>query len=275
MTRQVYILHGSSPDWHPGLQTMKHYVPELSLKAYLDERSERFVDPEESEEGDILTVDDSTIGGFETCMIARERGHAITLFLNPSQIQSGRDYWFSRFDALVDHRKAEKVHFAGKEYDLRSREELRRFRFAVRPSLLGATEDCAHRSLDEIEILLQAEGAIIPRHARSIAMEQVLALADAGVRIGNHGWDHQCLSGLSPAEQSDDLVSARKWLRQVTGQMVADYAVPFGLQRLQPDARSAVPGLIYLVDPELAPEAAGPGYRYRRNLSPMLQQLTR
>jgi hypothetical protein len=50
-----------------------------------------------------------------------------------------------------------------------------------------------------------------------------------------------------------------------------DYAVPFGQQRLHAEARAVVPGIIYLVDPALPPDAAGDGYRYRRNLTPSLQ----
>jgi len=273
MTGQIFILHGSAADWDSSRQAMKHYVREQSLRAYLGERPEHFVDPDEGVAGDILTVDDSTRGGARACLIARELGHAVTLFLNPSQIISGRDYWFSRFDALVDARRVMTIEFNGVRYNFQSGQELRMFRFAARAQLVVSTEDSAHRLLDDIELLLDAEGAEVGDHARSIGPEDVAKLREAGVRVGSHGWDHQCISSLSPDEQLAQLIETRDWLREIAGSEPRDYAVPFGQQRLDPRARAVVPGTVYLVDPTLPPEAAGDGYRYRRNLTPLLQGL--
>ena len=272
MIRKIYILHGSCAEWRHDLQSMRQYVPEETLRDYLKSRHNLFVDPDSNVDGDVLTVDDSTRGAFETCMIARQLGHEITLFVNPSQIISGNDYWFSRFDALVDARQAEYCEFQGVTYDLRSREELRRFRFAVRPLLITASETAAHCILDDIECLLGASGAIVAEHARTITIGEFSALCEAGVRIGNHGWDHQCISALTAQEQRDDLTAAADWLRAASGQHVSDYAVPFGLERLKPEARSACPGTVYLVDPGLPPEAAGAGNLFRTNFSRMLQE---
>lgn len=273
MSGRIFILHGSAEDWDSARQVMRHYVPEHSLRRYLTERPEPFVDPDEGVDGDILTVDDSTRGGARTCLIARELGHAVTLFLNPSQIISGRDYWFSRFDTLVDARQVTTAEFDGTTYNLQSRQELRNFRFAARAHLLVSTEGAAHRLLDDIEVLLEAKGAEVSDHARSIGPDQVSELQKAGVRIGSHGWDHQCISSLSGDEQLAQLIDTRDWLRETTRREPRDYAVPFGQQRLDPRARAAVPGIVYLVDPTLPPEAAGEGYRYRRNLTPILQRL--
>jgi hypothetical protein len=273
MSGQAYILHGSLGDWDASRQAARFYVPEQSLRRYLAERSERFVDPDEGIEGDILTVDDSTRGGSRTCLIARELGHAVTLFLNPSQIISGRDYWFSRFDALVDARQVTTAVFEGVTYDLQSKPELRAFRFAARAHLVVSHEDEAHRLLDDIQELLKAEGAVVPDHAKSIRREDVVELQSAGVRIGSHGWDHQCISSLSPEQQLAQLIDTSSWLHEMTGREPSDYAVPFGLQRLDPKARAAVPGIVYLVDPKLPADAAGEGYRFRRNLTPLIQEM--
>jgi hypothetical protein len=271
MNRRVFILHGSARNWDAASQSMRHYVPEQSLRAYLVGRSEPFTDPDECTAGDILTVDDSTRGGAQTCLIARELGHEVTLFLNPSQIISGRNYWFSRFDALVDARRAMLAKFEGVTYSLGVRQELREFRAAARRHLVVSNEDAAHRLLDEFEVLLDTGGAEVAEHARSIGTDDVAELQQAGVRLASHGWDHQCISSLSPDEQLAQLVRTREWLREITGDVPRDYAVPFGIQHLDPRARKAVPGLVYLVHPSLPSEAASEGYRYRRNLTQMLQ----
>jgi peptidoglycan/xylan/chitin deacetylase (PgdA/CDA1 family) len=272
MSGQIFILHGSVEDWDASRQAMRHYVPEHSLRSYLSDRSELFVDPDDGMNGDILTVDDSTRGAARACLVARQLGHAVTLFVNPSQINSGRDYWFSRFDALIDARQVEAVVFNGVTYSLQSKRELRAFRFAARAHLVVSTEGATHRLLDEIEVLLGAQGAEVCEHARSIGLDDIAMLHRAGVRMGSHGWDHQCISSLSPDEQHTQLVETKNWLRGAIGREPRDYAVPFGQERLDARARAEVPGMVYLVDSTLPPEAAGEGYRYRRNLSPILQE---
>lgn len=267
----TFILHGCVENWNSARQAMRMYAPEDSLRRHLTDRLARYVDPDDGSDGDVLTIDDSTRAAARACLLARQLGHAVTLFLNPSQIISGRDYWFSRFDALVDARRASRVEFAGATYDLRSRQELRGFRWAVRAQLLVSREDDAHRMLDDIAVLLRAGEPEVPYFAQSIGRGELAALREAGVRFGSHGWDHQCIRSLSPAEQLSQLFDTRAWLRDTTGREPADYAVPFGQERLDVRARAAVPGIVYLVSPTPAPDPAGDGYRYRRNLTPSLQ----
>ncbi|WP_373424741.1 polysaccharide deacetylase family protein [Sphingomonas sp. SORGH_AS_0950] len=205
-------------------------------------------------------------------MIARELGHAITLFVNPSQVISGNDYWFSRFDALVDGRTVRRCNFQGVAYQLDHKEELRTFRFAVRPQLLVATEAEAQWLLDEVEAVLGAGEAQTGEHARSLSRDEFDQLCEAGVRIGNHGWDHQCISALNAEQQRDSIIAAGDWLRSTSKQPVRDYAVPFGIERLHPDARPACSGTVYQVDSGLPPKAADPSSLFRLNLTPTLQE---
>jgi len=265
------VLHGCIENWDPARQAMRMYAPEESLRRHLTERPTPYVDPEDGGDGDVLTIDDSTHGAARACLLARQLGHAVTLFLNPSQIISGRDYWFSRFDALVDARRASTVEYARTTYDLRSRQGLRDFRWVARAQLLVSREDVAHRLLDDIAVLLQAGQPEVLHFARSIRLAELAALREAGVRFGSHGWDHQSIGSLSPAEQLSQVADTRDWLRETTGREPRDHAIPFGQERLDARARAAVPGIIYLVSPTPAPDSAGEGYRYRLNLTPSLQ----
>jgi len=267
----TYILHGCVEQWDPSRQAMRMYAPAERLRRHLETRSEPYVDPDDGGDGDVLTVDDSTRGAAQACLMARELGHAVTLFVNPSQIISGRDYWFSRFDALVDARQAATAAFAGSTYDLRTRQGLYDFRWAVRPRLLAADEDSAHRLLDEVAALLQAEQAEVPDFARSIGSDELDELRRAGVRFGNHGWNHQCITSLSAAGQHAHIADTARWLEEATGQSPRDYAVPYGQARLGPQARAAVPGNIYLVGSATQSGVAEDGSIYRRNLTPELQ----
>ena len=267
----TYILHGCVEQWDPSRQAMRMYAPAERLRRHLETRPEPYVDPDDGVDGDVLTIDDSTRGAAQACLMARELGHAVTLFVNPSQIISGRDYWFSRFDALVDARQAAAAAFAGATYDLRTRQGLYDFRWAVRPQLVAGDEDSAHRLLDEVAVLLEAEQTQVPDFARSIGPDELAALGRAGVRFGNHGWNHQCITGLSADRQLAQIADTARWLEEATGQSPRDYAVPYGQATLGPQARAAVPGIVYLVGSPAQSGVAADGSIYRRNLTPELQ----
>ncbi|HYW17189.1 MAG TPA: polysaccharide deacetylase family protein [Allosphingosinicella sp.] len=267
----TYILHGCVEGWNAASQAMRMYAPEENLRRHLARRQSPYADPDENGDGDVLTVDDSTRGGARACLVAREMGHSVTLFLNPSQIVSGRDYWFSRFDSLVDARQAETVRYRGRTYDLRSRAGLRAFRWAARDEMVTGEEELVHRLLDDLGILLSANDARVPDFAQTIGLEDVRVLNEAGVRFGNHGWDHQCISSLSPERQLAQLGDTRDWLSATTGQAPRDYAVPYGQARLDPRARAAVPGTAYLVSPIMSPYGPAADYVCRHNLTAELQ----
>ena len=57
---------------------------------------------------------------------------------------------------------------------------------------------------------------------------QLRALADAGMTIGSHGWDHRPWRGLRGAALDRELAEARARLQDVTGQPVDTAACPFG-----------------------------------------------
>ena len=264
-----YILHGCVDGWHGQAQTMRMYAPNERLRRHLERRDTAYVDPDHDDAGDVLTVDDSTRGAADACLLARALGHHVTLFVNPWQILSGRDYWFSRFDALVDGRRAREARIGRTTYDLTNTAGMYDFRWAIRPQLVIADEAAAHRLLDEVALVLGAEDAIVPNFAHPIDLSDLRALHAAGVRFGNHGWDHRCITALSADEQRAQLVATGDWLREQVGTAPRDYAVPFGQALPAADVRAAVPGAIYLVRPRAG--ATDPAYRYRINLTPTLQ----
>ena len=61
-----------------------------------------------------------------------------------------------------------------------------------------------------------------------ISSDQVRALADLGMTIGSHTWDHQQLSKLPDTEWSAQLEKPRETLRRLSGQPVDTLAYPYG-----------------------------------------------
>lgn len=64
--------------------------------------------------------------------------------------------------------------------------------------------------------------------AGSLSRSQVVALRDAGMRIGTHGMDHRPWRGLDPTIRERELVQARDVLADLIGEPVTEAALPLG-----------------------------------------------
>jgi len=270
-TRAVEMLHGCAPSWRPGAQSLRNYVPYESLERHLRARREPYAPLSETAARDALTVDDSTVGAARACLLAREAGHAVTLFVNPAQIARGRTYWFSRLDALLDARTVARAAFGGREFDLVPGGPLRAFRLAAKARLMAVDEEDTDPLLDELAERLGAGAPGVPEHARTLRLETLRELVDRGVEIGSHGWGHRDIASLEPGEVVRDLRRAAEWFRSTLGFAPAHYAVPYGLSRLPDGAAGEVPGMILLASSELELGAVGGRHWNRRDLTSHLQ----
>lgn len=62
----------------------------------------------------------------------------------------------------------------------------------------------------------------------SLSIEDVKALASAGMEIGTHGMDHRPWRGLEPGNRRRELEDARRVLADVVGKPVKEAALPLG-----------------------------------------------
>jgi peptidoglycan/xylan/chitin deacetylase (PgdA/CDA1 family) len=247
------MIHGCVPEWRADAQGYRNYVGERELVAFLRGRTRRY-----DHDRAALTVDDSTVGGARACLIAREEGHEVTLFLNPAQIERGRTYWFSRLDAMLDATPVRRLSFGGQEYDLDRRDGMRALRLAIKAQLMGLAEEDTDGLLDDLGRRMGTADAEVPAHGRTIARAEVSTLEDAGVRIGNHGWDHRDIAVMTAEAVAADVRAAADWFEAAIGAPPADYAVPYGLARLPEGAVPEVRGDLFLADPRVPlGEAAG------------------
>jgi len=56
----------------------------------------------------------------------------------------------------------------------------------------------------------------------------VMALAKAGVQIGNHGTSHRPLAGCTDQQLNEEIVQNRGYLEELVGQPVRHFALPYG-----------------------------------------------
>lgn len=272
MTKIVAMLHGCVPAWEPGVQSIRNYVSETSLRAHLAQRAEKYGPLTRHVECDILTVDDSTMGAAQACRIARETGHDVTLFINPAQIIRNRFYWFSRLDALLDARRVASAVWSGQRFDLEAHTGLRGFRLAVKLDLVRLYEADTDGLLDEVGHLLQAPTTLIAGHAQTLTIDVVRELTSLGVQLASHGWDHREIASMMIAELRTDLRNAAAWLEHTIGKKPLHYAVPYGLTDLPPDVVNEVEGLILLANPKLPLGPRGVRQWNRQDITSDLQK---
>ena len=265
------MLHGCAPFWRPDEQAVRNYVSEEALKRYFDALISKYEALSEVFDSDVLTVDDSTIGAARACVLARESGHRVTIFINPAQIARQRPYWFSRFDAILDERRLNKITFEGREFDLRPGTTLRVFRQVVKDSLMSLPEAETDGLLDELALRLKAKEAAVPEHARTLSLDTLHNLIERGVEIGSHGWDHRDIISMKPEEIVEDLRLAKKWFQQCLGLRPSHYAIPYGLAPLVGCAVQEVTGMMLLANPKLQIGNLGYGHWNRRDISTTLQ----
>ncbi len=261
------MIHGCVAQWRSDAQAHRNYVGEADFVAFLRRQPRRY-----DHRTAALTIDDSTAGGARACLIAREEGHEVALFLNPAQIERRRTYWFSTLDAMLDATRVRRLSFDGQEHELDSRQGIRALRLAFKARLMAMAEADTDGLLGEMARRLGVAGVEVPAHGRTIERSEVRQLDAAGVRIGNHGWDHRDVAAMPAAEVREDLRAAAKWFEQAIGARPADYAVPYGLARLPDEAAAEVSGVIFLADPGIPGGEAGTRHWNRRDVTGDIRQ---
>ncbi|MGW5052672.1 polysaccharide deacetylase family protein [Actinokineospora sp. NPDC004072] len=265
----IRMIHGCAPPWEPGAQVVRNYVGEGALTRHLLARETPYGPLGEA---DALTVDDSTNGAARACVLAREAGSEVTLFVNPAQVERGRTYWFSLLDAILDQRQAATATFDGRVFDLSPGGPLRAFRLAAKSRLMALPEAEVDGLLDDLAAALGAAPVVVPEHAQTMSADTLKDLIGRGVAIGSHGWDHRDIASMTTGEVADDLRLALDWFHAL-GVHPIHYAVPYGLVPLPEAAVAAVDGMVLLANPALPADRLPPRHRNREPITGPLRDL--
>ncbi len=243
----IHVFHGVLADWNVDSRHDRLYVPATAFAEYLDGLTGRYVPAETCGPDDVaLTIDDSTMAAAEAALLARERGHDVTVFLNPHQIITQAPYFFSilgvAIDLLVKRARTTDPAASWRSPRFLDLRQSTRAQLAVLdgPALEGAVRAFLER--------WDLDWPAVPAGARPIDRETLAKLTAAGVRIGNHGWSHADIASMSPDQLWSDIARAQDWLTEVSGQDIASYAVPFGLVEPPPEILARLPGTCMLVD---------------------------
>jgi peptidoglycan/xylan/chitin deacetylase (PgdA/CDA1 family) len=246
--KNIYLLHGCCQKARAHIRSERNFVSVDTLWQYLKSRPKKFGSLGVDGTHDVLTVDDATNGAAIACAIAREAGHSVTVFVNPYQIETQREYWFTQLDAILDTTTARRTIYEDRLYELDSPKAEREFRLSVKARLMRLAADDTDLAIKEIASSLGVDEFEVPVHGRVLRPSELVRLRNLGVSVENHGWDHKEIAACNSSDVASEIERARTWIQTHIGGAVRHYAVPYGLTRLDSCARKQIEGLVLLAD---------------------------
>ena len=145
----IYLSHGVIPARNPDRISHALFLPERLAIEHLSQRLSKYVSLERAQrgEGDALTIDDATYGGFSLALLARKYGHAVSWFINGSNVERGLQYFPFQLSCMLDDTNSSYCFFDGSSWNLESIVGRRALRLRIKDVYMG------FRNQEEIEKL--------------------------------------------------------------------------------------------------------------------------
>jgi len=227
----VYAMHGIFSDGDAKAFRNRCLIQEDKFERLLSSLPFKFVSLDDAiaGRGEALTMDDATNAAYRAAKLAREHGHAVTVFVNPYFVRFQRPYFFLELNWLLDRTSCSSIQFEGTTFPLNFLSERKAFRIQVKDRF------CMLASIEEIESTIGDIGARLgverdglPGHLRTMTELELRMLVEAGVGIQNHGFSHTHPKALRWVQLMREITLAQEWIRDVCGQESRHFAVPFG-----------------------------------------------
>jgi Polysaccharide deacetylase/DnaB-helicase binding domain of primase len=237
----IYVIHGAVRDRKPSLFCHRSFHDFETLQRHLIDRPAKYVSLEDAlvGRGDALTIDDATVAAKTSARLACAHGHAVTLFVNPSNVITQRTYFFIELNRLLDMTGAESVEFDSHKFCFGSPDGKKLFRQHAKNFLCRLPAETDRSALiQEIARLLDVQKAEVPDDLRTVSVQDLLDLQAVGVDIQNHGWSHAHYGSLSEADRILEIENGAVWLDGTLKVETRYFAVPFGNVMPSPEGPS-------------------------------------
>lgn len=227
---RILAIHGVATHIDPRRFSFRNLTGADALGTFLSSTPRLVSLPEAlAGRGDALTIDDATRAGGDAALLARKHGHAVTLFVNPGQVESGAPYAFLALNALLDGLDDQRREFEGRMFATSTGAHRQLLRRAIKTKVREIADEQAR--LDLVNRLAAGWGIThleVPPHFSTLRKRDLMALRDAGVDLQNHGWSHTDHSILSVEASRREVSEGRGWLQRELALDATYFAVPFG-----------------------------------------------
>jgi hypothetical protein len=226
---EIFAMHGVADGVRPERFQYRNLLETEQFCAFL-RSAPKFVPLADAVQGRgrALTIDDATVASAQAAKLARDFGHAVTLFINPWNIDARQPYWFSRLNTLLDSVEGPTFLLDGRAFDLATFDGKSEFRAHIKTLMRRHTTPEENTAMiDKIEAELGVRNEISD-HDRCLDVEDLRELHGIGIDIQNHGWTHLDPLAGDLAQFSDQFQKARSWLKDRLEIDTRFFASPFG-----------------------------------------------
>ena len=208
---RVFTLHGVEPRVQPRRSIYRNISDEATLTAIWPLESHSSRSPMRWPVAATRSLWTMRRALPRTRRFARRFGHAVTLFVNPSQVDPPVPYSFLLLSALLDGLRGHRVMLEGESFPTRSFRQRDVLRALLKEKLRDTPTEAERTSLIRALASEWRVGMLeIPRFLETLEVADLQRLLDAGVEIQNHGWSHTCHIRLDPSESAREIARGRR-----------------------------------------------------------------
>ena len=227
----VYAAHGTVAGFDANAFIHRNMIDHEAAARFLIGLPTKYVDLDLAKDGhgDALTIDDGTVAAAQLARLARQAGHAVTLFVNPENIANSQIYPFVLLNVFLDRIQGPSLNYNGLVCHLGTPAAKLALRKLVKKRLASMCDD--RQRENHIRELAKSAGVQtlpVPDHLQTLAKRDIEALLADGVRIENHGWSHRDLSDCDAASFREEIEKGQRWLATELGVRATAFAIPYG-----------------------------------------------
>jgi peptidoglycan/xylan/chitin deacetylase (PgdA/CDA1 family) len=227
----IYVTHGVVPCWSSERISHALFLPESRVARHLRLRRLKYVPLAQAldGEGDALTVDDATYGGLKLALLARRYGHAVSWFVNGSNVEHRKQYYPFQISFMLDATQVTECRFESRTWNLQEMAGRRALRLRIKEVYMRL---CSQHEIEElIERLaccLHIDSAMMENSLTTVRPAELAQAVFAGVDLQNHSWSHLNPQVFSEDERTTDMLENEEYLSQFRQAVVRAFAPPFG-----------------------------------------------
>ena len=227
----IYITHGTVPSWSSERISHALFLPESQVDRHLRLRRKKYVPLWQALQGrgDALTIDDATYGALDLALAARRHGHAVSWFVNGSNIEDRLQYYPFQVSSMLDNTRARTCRFDGATWNLPDMAARRALRLRIKETYMKM------RSQEQIDSLiarlassLHVDPSAMEKSLSTVTPAEIAVAAMAGVELQNHSWNHINPQAISEPERTAQVIRNEEYLSQFRKAVTRVFAPPFG-----------------------------------------------
>ena len=180
-------------------------------------------------DGNVLTIDDATMGAFDAAMLCDRFRKYATFFINPYYIEKGKTYYMHYLSLMIDSVQNKQILYQGEEFDLANKKKKKEFRKKIKLDLCAINDEEERIAYIEEAFQKSTSELIVPYHLQTMSLKHLRNIADSKyIRIEYHGWTHTALQSMNEEQLLSDIEKSRSWLKDTLRKDFNYFCIPFG-----------------------------------------------